>query len=124
MATENKGLTKHWNVLTGQYEYLTFQENYAVNIQSKTNRPLIPLLTKFKNDEDKALAFVINALFENDQTNFNKVLWRMGSGSRSKCYQIAGELIACRYAIELDEETFDLACAEINDGCEVEWITE
>ena len=124
MTVENKGLQKRWNVTTQQYEYLTFQQLYELDVLPKTGRPLVPIMVKFEDDDDKAVAFAVKVLFENGTSDFDKVLWRMGSGSYSKCYQIAGELMANRYSLELGETTFDLACAEVNDGCEVEWISE
>ncbi len=49
-------------------------------------------------------------------------LWRVSQGSRSKAYNI---LVAqgAGYGVEMDDELFNHVCAELSDGCEVEWAT-
>jgi len=51
-------------------------------------------------------------------------MWRMSSGTRSKAFDIANQMVA-RYGYEpMSIEDFDDACAEITGGCEVEWDNE
>lgn len=64
-----------------------------------------------------------------DEWSFSKVLWRMSSGSRSKAIKIAKNVLKhydfpSEMTAEEFEEMFDQACADVNDGIEVEWLEE
>lgn len=64
-----------------------------------------------------------------DDWSFDKVLWRMSSGSRSQAIKIARNILKhYEFPPEMTdeefEEMFDQACADVNDGFEVEWLEE
>ena len=72
-------------------------------------------------DLDTRITKICKMLFENEYANFSKVMWRMSSGSRSKAFDMANQIVA-RYGYEpMSIEDFDDACAEITGGVEVEW---
>ncbi|PPD55548.1 MAG: hypothetical protein CTY12_00800 [Methylotenera sp.] len=64
-----------------------------------------------------------------DEWSFSKVLWRMSRGSRSAGIKIARNFLKhydfpSEMTTEEFEEMFDQACADVNDGIEVEWLEE
>ena len=75
-------------------------------------------------DIDLRISKICKMLFEDGYTDFAKVMWRMSGGSRTRAYELAIKLVQ-RYGYDtLSIEDFDDACAEINDGIEVEWDKE
>lgn len=64
-----------------------------------------------------------------DEWSFSKVLWRLSSGSRSEAIKVARKVLKhydFHKGLTDDEfgEIFDCVCADVNDGFEVEWLTE
>lgn len=109
-------------VKDGKYQLVSELE-YAIHERAKGNYPdLVPLEEKYP-DDDVRIQKAIRMMFENGETDFSKVMWRMAAGSRSRAFDLGQGLVA-RYGYILDECAFDNACAEITGGCEVEWESE
>lgn len=63
---------------------------------------------------------VIRLSFNNDPIIFEKSLWRLTNGCHEFSFEITKNL-CLRYGFLIDEDIFDMACANITGGCEVEW---
>ena len=109
--------------VAAQWVPMTWQEEYEEDRVKHGLRDLVPINVKYP-DEDVCVNKAVRMLFENGETDFSKVMWRMSSGSRSRAFDLAQRIMAFKYSLILDEITFDCACAEITGGCEVEWLTE
>lgn len=77
---------------------------------------------------DKMVQRLMNILFEGNEENFVKVLWRMSCGSRARALEIAqGAIHHYKGFQDISpadfSDMFDHACANITGGCEVEWKT-
>ena len=77
---------------------------------------------------EKYINLIGKVLFP-DAYSFSKVLWRMSSGSRNKAISIAKKVLKhYKFPSNMTDEDFeymfDMACADVNDGIEVEWLTE
>jgi hypothetical protein len=64
-----------------------------------------------------------------DEWTFSKVLWRMSSGSRTKAITITRKYLKhYNFPNEMNDDDFnacfDIACADVNDGFDVEWAHE
>ncbi len=70
---------------------------------------------------DKLLKKCSRIVFPNGETDFSKVLWRLSKGNRQEAFYIV-KLTLYGYHIELTDELFDMLCADINDGLDVEWL--
>lgn len=70
---------------------------------------------------DKLLKKCRRIVFPNGETDFSKVLWRLSKGVRQEAFYIV-KLTLYGYHIELTDELFDMLCADMNDGLDVEWL--
>lgn len=61
-------------------------------------------------------------VFDNEPTNFTKIIWRLSKGNRDKAFQIIKD-IAEHYAFVPTDADIDDALAELTGGCEVEWLS-
>ena len=106
-----------------EWAEMTWHEEYEEDRIKYDLRDLVAINAKYP-DEDVCVNKAVRMLFENGETDFSKVMWRMSSGSRLKAFNLAQRIMAFKYSLILDEITFDCACAEIIGGCEVEWLSE
>lgn len=111
-------------MINGVWTEISWQEEYAEKAAAEGWKALSSLEEKYPNDDKRINILTHKMLFQNGETDFTKVLWRMSSGSFSKAFNIAQQIVGFGWGYELSLIDFEISCAEITDGCEVEWLTE
>lgn len=77
-------------------------------------------------NEDTIIHKIQHGVMGNDPVHLEKSLWRMSKGDKAKAYHIIRSS-ASHYGIDpalVEDFHIDCALAELNGGCEVEWLTD
>lgn len=68
------------------------------------------------------VAKIKRLVFDNEPTNFTKIIWRLSKGNRDAAFKLIKE-IAEHYGFVPSDADIDDALAELTGGCEVEWLS-
>lgn len=111
-------------VVNGKWVELTWQEEYNNRSTKNGWKPLISLEQRYPNEEQRLNILTNKMLFENGESDFSKVMWRMSNGSLQNAFNLAQRIVGLGWGYILSMEDFEWACAIITGGCEVEWLSD
>jgi hypothetical protein len=69
----------------------------------------------------KRIKCIISILFNNDYIILEKSLVRLTGNSRSESYKLCNDIMANHYDLYMEQDDFEWAISELNDGLEWEW---